>query len=103
MQISVTIEDPVATLMIDENRINPDARSVFHQAYKPLLDYDKTKIIVVNLSKLDAIDCSGMGLLVLLRQHAMEAGKTVELAQCPRPIRKALEVARFHRIFKISH
>jgi anti-anti-sigma factor len=103
MHVSVTIDDPVATLMINGSALHREARSDFHRAYKPLLGADNTKVIVVNLSKLDSIDGSAMGMLVLLREHALEAGKTVELAQCPQPIKKTLTVARFHKIFKFSH
>ncbi len=55
----------------------------------------------IHLGAVDYIDSSALGLLLMAREMAEKAGKTVTLAGATGMVRKALEFARLNTLFKM--
>lgn len=57
--------------------------------------------IEVNLAGIEYLDSSALGMLLILRDTARAAGKSVALADCRGATWRAIEMANFHRVFDI--
>ena len=57
--------------------------------------------IRVDLGKVDYLDSSALGLLLLLRDKAGGAGKKVTLANARGSVEQVLEIAKFNKIFTV--
>lgn len=75
----------------------------FKNAYMPLLDNAALHEIEIELSKVEFIDSSALGMLMLLNERAKAANKTVSLLNATDAVSKMLEVANFSKIFNIKH
>ena len=56
----------------------------------------------VDLSRVDYMDSSALGMLLLLREHASSGKGQVVLRQPPPAIRKVLAIANFDKLFPIE-
>lgn len=56
----------------------------------------------VDLSRLEHIDSTGLGLLLMLKERSEEFGQPVILSQCSQAAREAFSIARFDKIFTIT-
>jgi len=72
----------------------------FRAAYKEQ-DLSGT-FYVVNMSAVEYIDSSALGMLLLLREHAQARGGTVRIVDCDSNIRNILKIANFDRLFDIA-
>ena len=71
----------------------PDARAVLHDAV------DRgTGDLVVDLSDVDMIDATGLGVLVGTHRRAQRAGRRILLRGVPPRIHRLLLVTRLHRV-----
>ncbi len=57
---------------------------------------------IVNLSNAKYMDSSALGMLLLLRKHAGGDSAQIVIEEIPVDVRKVLEVANFHKIFKLK-
>ena len=74
----------------------------FKDAYTPLLDNIAVHEIELEMSKLNYMDSSALGMLILLNDRATSANKTITLLNVSGVVSKLLEVANFGRIFNIK-
>ena len=58
--------------------------------------------IRTDLSGVTLLDTSGLGLLLIIKEHAEKLGRQVILSHCSRPAKSSLSAAGFTRLFKIS-
>lgn len=60
-------------------------------------------VIEVDLGQTATVDCSGLGALVAVYDHAQQRnrGATLRVVDPPPPVRQLLELTRLHRIFPI--
>ncbi|MBL8439797.1 MAG: STAS domain-containing protein [Betaproteobacteria bacterium] len=98
MNVSTTLAGNGAILVLS-GRFDFSAHRDFRGAYKALLDNPEVKEMLVDFSKVDYMDSSALGMLLLLRQGAEDAGKTVRLRPGEGAVRKVLEIANFAKIF----
>ena len=75
----------------------------FKDAYTPLLDNAAIHEIEIEMSQLDYVDSSALGMLMLLSERANAVNKTVSLLNTTGAVSKLLEVANFNQIFNIKH
>jgi anti-anti-sigma factor len=50
----------------------------------------------------DYLDSSGLGMLLMLREKAQAANKTVSLRNCRGAVRQVLDIANFAKLFTIK-
>jgi len=75
----------------------------FRHAYEPLIDNRELSAIEIELSAVNYIDSSALGMLMLLRDRAVKVNKTVSLATSTGVVEQVLNVANFDRIFSIRN
>jgi anti-anti-sigma factor len=77
------------------------ARRDFDAAIQVALN-EPAKDIQINLMEVEYMDSSALGMLLVLRDKAKTLGKTVSLGECQGFVKKILDVANFHKLFKAS-
>lgn len=82
-------------------RFDFNGRKTMREAYDPILANAQVRSIEIDLSQVDYIDSSALGILLLLRERAEETGKKVALCKATGTVEKVLSVANFQRLFEI--
>jgi anti-anti-sigma factor len=59
--------------------------------------------LVIDLASLDAVDATGLGVLVGAHRRAGRAGRTLVLRDVPAPVGRLLFLTRLDRVLHISH
>lgn len=80
-------------------RFDTDSHLAFRQAYE---NHPSNFHYVVDLSGVEQLDSSALGLLLLLREHAGGEEGRVSLRGASRPVREVLELSRFERLFEMD-
>ena len=101
MAINVQIHDRSARIAMS-GRFDFQVHRDFKDAYTPLLDNAAVHEIEVEMSKVDYLDSSALGMLMLLNERAMAANKSVALLNTSGVVSQVLEVASFSKIFNIK-
>jgi anti-anti-sigma factor len=101
MQIPVQTENGRARLRLD-GRFDFSVHREFRDAYMPLLEDNSVREIVIDLMRVEYVDSSALGMLLLLRERAQTSGKQVVLSGARGTVRQVLEVANFGRMFTIE-
>lgn len=73
----------------------------FKEAYDPLLKNSAVGNIDINLSGVTYLDSSALGMLLMLRERATAAGKTLKLSRPNASVAQILEIANFSKLFTI--
>jgi anti-anti-sigma factor len=82
-------------------RFDFNAHRDFRNGYEPALQNSSIKTLNLNMEKVDYLDSSALGMLLLLNEKARASNIEVIISSCPANIKKIIEVANFSRIFKI--
>ena len=101
MSISVNILDHVARISIS-GRFDFQTHRDFKAAYAPSLENAEVNEIEVELSEVVYLDSSALGMMMLLRERAQAAGKSVVLVRPNPAIVQILDIANFNKLFKIT-
>lgn len=101
MQIRQTITGPLATLHL-EGRFDFHSHRDFRAATDAVMQAPEVRQIDINFAKVDYLDSSALGMLLLLREKAEAAGKQVALAGLQGTAKQVLEVANFGKLFTIK-
>ncbi|MDO8810977.1 MAG: STAS domain-containing protein [Gallionella sp.] len=102
MPVNIQIRDRSARIAIS-GRFDFHIHRDFKNAYMPLLDNATLHEIEIEMSKVDYMDSSALGMLVLLNERAEVVNKTVVLLNASSSVSQLLEVANFSKIFNIKH
>lgn len=102
MAINVQIHDRSARITMS-GRFDFQVHRDFKDAYTPLLDNAAIREIEVEMSKVDYLDSSALGMLMLLNERAKSVNKPVALLNTTGVVSQVLEVANFSKIFNIRH
>jgi len=82
-------------------RFDFNSHREFRASYENLLGRNELKEFVVDLSGVDYLDSSALGMLLLLRDKLAAESKAVALANCQSSVRQVLDIANFGKLFKI--
>lgn len=103
MAISQTISEDGKTVKIKiRGRFDYKMSSEFRNAYCHHPGREDV-IYLVNLSNVDYMDSSALGMLLLLREHAKCRAGEVIIERPSEPINKILKVANFEQLFTIEY
>lgn len=100
MNINVSTSGPVATIHMN-GRFDFNAHRAFKEAYDPLLQQKGVSSIEINLSGVEYMDSSALGMLLLLRERSETEGKTVALVRPNNTLMQILDIANFKKLFTI--
>ena len=78
-----------------------DAHRNFKQATDTALTHDGVREVVVDLARVEYLDSSALGMLLMLKERCEAAGRAVALRGAAGVVAKVLEVANFNRLFKL--
>ncbi len=100
MAINVTESDDKQEVTIHvSGRFDFSCHHSFQQEYK---NYPKgEKRFVLDLSATEYMDSSAMGMLLQLREHAINAERNVTLSNANESVRAILKIANFDKLFTI--
>ena len=100
MKVSIDHNGSNATLRL-AGHFDMEAHMPFHHACRAVLGEGKVRVLSLDLSEVDYIDSSALGMLLLLQEKAEKNTIKITLIGCQRPVLRALTMANFHRLFKI--
>lgn len=100
MQANVeTVHDQVRIRL--NGRFDFSAHRIFRESYTPSLEDKEVKEMEIDLGSVDYLDSSALGMLLMLREKAQAANKTVALTNCRGSVRQVLDIANFAKLFPI--
>ncbi len=100
MDIVTTSQDNKATIRLS-GRFDFNDHRLFKSTYTQILQQDRISVLEVDLGEVIYIDSSALGMLLLLREHAQTAGKSVDLIRPNKTVQQILDIANFGKLFKI--
>lgn len=101
MALDVVVQGDVARILM-KGRFDFHVHRDFKEAYTKLFDIASVRQIEIEMSKLDYLDSSALGMLMLLNERAKSVNKTVVLVNPSGVVSQVLEVANFNRLFNIT-
>ena len=90
----------VTVISLEGNVIGGPDATVLNDQLHGLIDEKKTKVIV-DLSRVDFINSSGLGLLIGGLTTMRKAGGELKLAGASKKIQNLLEITKLHKVFDI--
>ena len=99
MQLVRSEIDGILIGRVDSKVLAASTAKEFKGAMKPLLTQNVR--LVLDLSKVDFIDSTGLGALVSCLRQANAIGGAVKVAGLTKPARALFELVRMHRVFEI--
>lgn len=85
-----------------EGRMGSGAFSRFRDAYRQAIADCSGRELALDMTEVDHIDSSAMGMLLLLQQDAVKRGIAVTLAGTQPYVQKTLRTAQFDRLFAFA-
>lgn len=98
--VSHRICDSKASLTI-HGRFDFSIHRDFRSNYDKILDASGVRELDIDLSNVDFVDSSALGMLLLLREKSMARNIHMKLNSPQSAVRQVLEVANFGRLFTI--
>lgn len=98
MQAMVQQQDGKAVIRL-EGRFDFNAHRTFREAYEPTLGLPAITEFEIDFGQVDYLDSSALGMLLMLKEKAQAAAKTVTLANCRGTVKQVLEIANFGKLF----
>ncbi|MBF0463041.1 MAG: STAS domain-containing protein [Magnetococcales bacterium] len=100
--VSVTRTDQAITIKI-KGRFTYKIHAPFRAAYRDgALDQGFKRRFIIDLASTEYIDSSALGMLLVLRGKTYAHEAQIEIINARPEVRKVLEIANFHLLFKIT-
>jgi len=101
MQISS--EEAAGRLILHlQGRFDFHSHREFRTAYENALKSSLAKTLTLDFGKVDYLDSSALGMLLLLKEKADAGGRQVELAGLKGTVKQVLDIANFGKLFTIK-
>ena len=94
----ISHRDATSTITVT-GRFVFDLHREFKDSYQQALDRPQTSLIQVDLSGVEYLDSSALGMLLLMKERVLPAGKKVALKDPSPLVLRILETANFHKLF----
>ncbi len=101
MQINVNTAGNTTTIHLN-GRFNFDSHREFRGAYDPYLSNAAVANLEVDLSQVEYLDSSALGMLLMLRERAQAANKKLMLCRPSASVAQILDIANFSKLFEIK-
>jgi anti-anti-sigma factor len=100
MNVKVEINGEKATLAMS-GRFDFNSHREFRTASEEALKAPGAHEIDIDLDKVEYLDSSALGMLLLMREKANGANRKLALLNCHGIVQQVLEVANFNKLFTI--
>ena len=101
MALDTQVQGNVARIMM-KGRFDFHVHRDFKETYTKLFENSAVQQIEIEMSKLDYLDSSALGMLMLLNERAKSVNKSITLVNPSGVVSQVLEVANFNRLFTIT-
>jgi anti-anti-sigma factor len=101
MQVSVASGNGRSVIRL-LGRFDFNSHREFREAVDKALGAGDSTEVAVDLGSVEYLDSSALGMLLMLRDKAQGAGKSVSLANCRGAVRQVLDIANFGKLFSIA-
>lgn len=82
-------------------RFDFNAHREFRAAYEPLIVDAEVRSLVIDMGGVEYLDSSALGMLLMLRDKAGAANKSLTLMNVRGAVKQVLDIANFGKLFKI--
>jgi anti-anti-sigma factor len=82
-------------------RFDFSAHREFKNCYEPTLKAGDVAEVEIDMGSVEYLDSSALGMLLMLKEKAGSAKKTVSLTNCRGSVRQVLDIANFGKLFPI--
>jgi anti-anti-sigma factor len=100
MQANVSVSNGEARIKL-VGRFDFNSHREFRAAYESLMDNAEVRTLVVDLTGVDYLDSSALGMLLMVRDKAGSANKAILLANAQSGVKQVLDIANFSKLFKM--
>lgn len=100
MQIQTTLHEDQGLVAL-AGSFDFNAHKDFRRACDTLLEAPSVRVVELDLARVQYLDSSALGMLLILRDRAQERGKQVILAGATGTVRQVLEIANFGKLFTL--
>lgn len=100
MQATITKEAGNAEVKLS-GRFDFNAHREFRAAYEPLMVDAEVRSVRIDMAGVEYLDSSALGMLLMLRDKAGAANKSLTLMGVRGAVKQVLEIANFGKLFKI--
>lgn len=101
MGVNASVVGNTSTISMS-GRFDFNVQRDFKEAYDPQLENAAVSAIEINLAGVEYLDSSALGMLLMLRERAMAAGKSLKLCKPSASVMQILEIANFSKLFTIE-
>ncbi|KAF0202691.1 MAG: anti-anti-sigma [Gallionellaceae bacterium] len=101
MEIRQTKSGNQATLTL-VGRFDFNVHRDFKEAYMSLLNEAEVQTLSINLSGVEYLDSSALGMLLMLRERVQATNKQIVLTNPNETVMKILDIANFKKLFTIA-
>ena len=101
MKVTFEAQGTIANIA-PKGRFDFNTHRDFRAAYEEALASSTVRTIQLDLKEVDYLDSSALGMLLLLKDKATPAGRTITIVNSQGSVRQILEVANFGKLFSIS-
>ena len=99
MELTVERMEDVAVVQPKADHLDASTVSDFTRAITPVLA--STPKVVLDLSRMQFVDSSGLGVFIMCLKRANAAGGDLKIAGMTKPVRVLFELVRFHKIIEV--
>jgi anti-sigma B factor antagonist len=99
MQLLSSESNGIRVEYVESKVLDASTARAFKEAVKPLLTQDAR--LVLDLSRVEFIDSTGLGALVSCLRQAHASGGEIKLTGLTKSARALFELVRMHRVFEI--
>jgi anti-anti-sigma factor len=100
MDVISQSKDGMTNILL-RGRFDFTAHRVFKQTYEVALADKDIREVILDMSAVDYLDSSALGMLLILRDRANEVNKNVTLGNCSGSVKEVLRVANFDKLFSL--
>lgn len=101
MNIDTQVEGSRARLVLN-GRFDFNSHVAFNQSTDLVLNDAGVNELELDFEQVKYIDSSAMGMLLLLKERAKCAAKSITLLNCKGAVAQVLDLSNFHRLFNIK-
>jgi anti-anti-sigma factor len=101
MEISQRISDGKAVLALS-GRFDFNTHRTFREAYEAVLGNATIKSLELDMSGVEYLDSSALGMLLLLKERTAARNIQMLITKCTGTVRQIMEIANFNKLFTIS-
>lgn len=100
MRATVDKSDGKVSIRLD-GRFDFSTHRDFRDSYSAGLEAPEVREFEIDLARVEYLDSSALGMLLMLREKAQAHHKSVSLTNCTGSVKQILDVANFSRLFSI--